>query len=253
MADETRLPAAPVPSPAANLVASPSSLSAGTPNTAVTASPPALSVTTAAPLSGVVMEQSPTPPTPIAAQSASSAAISNDIDNFEFVSKGLWRGAQPSRKAIAKLAESGVKTIIDLRLAGSGVEDEALVAKQYGISYVNIPMGFGNPSMGDVARFLAIVTKPSNQPKFVHCRQGADRTGTVIGVFRILHDHWSFTEAYNEMRLHHFKPWLSNLKSLVARCEGDPKLSKELTELASKQSGTVASTSLSSKSQAGSI
>ncbi|MBU6455196.1 MAG: tyrosine-protein phosphatase [Cyanobacteria bacterium REEB67] len=166
--------------------------------------------------------------------SISGETISSDISNFEVVSQGLWRGAQPSHQAINKLAQSGVKTIIDLRYAGSGCSDEAQVAKTLGINYVNIPLGFEHPSMINIARFLAIVAKPANQPVFVHCRQGADRTGTLVGIFRIMHDHWTFTEAYNEMRLHHFKPWLANMKGLVARCEGNTKLSKELTEMANK-------------------
>jgi protein tyrosine phosphatase (PTP) superfamily phosphohydrolase (DUF442 family) len=173
--------------------------------------------------------------------STSGQAISSEIGNFEVVSKGLWRGAQPSHQAVHKLAQSGVKTIIDLRYAGSGCSDEADLARQLGINYINIPLGFEHPSMGNIAKFLAIVAKPANQPVFVHCRQGADRTGTLVGIFRIMHDHWTFSEAYNEMRKHHFKPWLNNMKSMVARCEGNSKLSKELTEMASHIDASIPS------------
>jgi len=160
--------------------------------------------------------------------------ISSEVGNFQVVSSGLWRGALPSQKAIQKLAKSGVKTIVDLRYKSGACQREAEVAKQYGVNYVNIPLGFEHPSLGAVAKFLAIVSKPSNQPVFVHCRQGADRTGTLCGVFRILHDHWSFKEAYHEMRSHHFKPFLGGMKSFVARCEKEPEFSKELSEMADK-------------------
>jgi protein tyrosine phosphatase (PTP) superfamily phosphohydrolase (DUF442 family) len=212
---------------------------------------PAASVSTATPVSSASKLEQSVQETMVKA--VSGEAIAGEIDNFEMVSNGLWRGALPSHKAIASMAKGGVKTIIDLRYAGAGVEEEAQVAKQHGINYVNIPLGFKNPSLGNIARFLAIVSKPANQPVFVHCRQGADRTGTVIGVFRILHDHWTFAEAYNEMRLHHFKPWLGNLKSLVARCEIDPKISRELSEMASKLEEPVNPAKLSSKSQPSSI
>jgi protein tyrosine/serine phosphatase len=226
------------------------------PGTSSLTAPPPTSITAAPPASGVRLEQSVQTTTvqgstgqATIVPNVSAETISADIYNFDIVSSGLWRGSQPSHQAIAKLAKNGVKTIIDLRYAGSGCEEEALVAKQYGISYVNIPLGFENPSLSNVAKFLAIVAKPANQPVFVHCRQGADRTGTLVGVFRILHDHWSFTEAYNEMRLHHFKPWLGNLKSLVARCEVDPAISKELSEMASKLEETATLPKLSSKPQ----
>jgi len=243
------LPGAVLPGVQSPLEAAPPVSIPANPPASIMAAPPA-SITAAPPASAVRLEQSVQA---TMVPTMSGEAISSDIDNFQVVSTGLWRGALPSAKAFAKLGKSGVKTIVDLRYDGPGVAAEARLAQQYGISYVNIPLGFKNPSLGDVARFLAIVAKPANQPVFVHCRQGADRTGTVVGVFRILHDHWSFREAYNEMRLHHFKPWLGNMKSLVARCELDPKVSKELNEMASKLEGSPLATKVSVRSQPSSI
>jgi protein tyrosine/serine phosphatase len=179
----------------------------------------------------------------------SGAAMARVISNFEVVSQELWRGAQPSEKAIAKLAENGVKTIVDLRYKGRGGDEESQVAQKNGIKYVNIPLGFENPSVEDVAKFMAIVSQPANQPVFVHCRQGADRTGAAVGIFRILHDRWSFAQAYDEMRTHHFKPWLGNLKSLVVRCGFDPKVSKQISDMAARLEEPVTATKVSTKPQ----
>ncbi len=166
------------------------------------------------------------------ALAASIAAPS--ISNFDIVSEGLWRGAAPSNQAMQKLAESGVKTIVDLRLAGLGAEEEANRAKKLGIKYIHIPLGFMGPSLSKVAQFLNIVNDPANQPVFVHCRYGADRTGALVGVFRVIHDHWSFNQAYSEMRSHHFKPWLASLKRVVARVGGNAEVQQELKTLANK-------------------
>ena len=173
------------------------------------------------------------------ALAASIAAPS--ISNFDIVSEGLWRGAAPSNQAMQKLAESGVKTIVDLRLAGLGAEEEASRAKKLGIKYIHIPLGFMGPSLSKVAHFLNIVNDPANQPVFVHCRYGADRTGALVGVFRVIHDHWSFNQAYSEMRSHHFKPWLASLKRVVARVGGNAEVQQELKTLANKN---LASTNL---------
>lgn len=173
------------------------------------------------------------------ALAASIAAPS--ISNFDIVSEGLWRGAAPSNQAMQKLAESGVKTIVDLRLAGLGAEEEASRAKKLGIKYIHIPLGFMGPSLSKVAQFLNIVNDPANQPVFVHCRYGADRTGALVGVFRVIHDHWSFNQAYSEMRSHHFKPWLASLKRVVARIGGNAEVQQELKTLANKN---LASTNL---------
>jgi protein tyrosine phosphatase (PTP) superfamily phosphohydrolase (DUF442 family) len=170
---------------------------------------------------------------------ASIAAPS--ISNFDIVSEGLWRGAAPSNQAMQKLAESGVKTIVDLRMAGPGAAEEATKAKKLGIKYVHIPLGFMGPSLFKVAQFLNIVNDPANQPVFVHCRYGADRTGALVAVFRVIHDHWSFNQAYSEMRSHHFKPWLASLKRMVARVGGNAEIQQELKTLANKN---LASTNL---------
>ncbi len=170
---------------------------------------------------------------------ASIAATS--ISNFDIVSEGLWRGAAPSNQALKKLQESGVKTIVDLRMAGPGAVEEANNAKKLGIKYIHIPLGFMGPSLFKVAQFLNIVNDPANQPVFVHCRYGADRTGALVAVFRVIHDHWSFNQAYSEMRSHHFKPWLASLKRMVARVGGNTEVQQELKSLANKN---LASTNL---------
>ena len=51
----------------------------------------------------------------------------------------------------------------------------------------------------DVIRFLKIVTNPEKQPIFVHCQHGADRTGTMTAVYRIVIQGWSKDNAIAEM------------------------------------------------------
>ena len=52
----------------------------------------------------------------------------------------------------------------------------------------------------DVERVLTIIDAPENQPVFVHCRRGADRTGTIIACYRITHDGWNADQAKKEAR-----------------------------------------------------
>ena len=170
---------------------------------------------------------------------AAASIAAPSISNFDIVSAGLWRGAAPSNLGMKKLAESGVKTIVDLRLTGQGAAEEASTAKKLGIKYIHLPLGFMGPSLFKVAQFLNIVNEPNNQPVFVHCRYGADRTGALVAIFRVIHDHWSFNQAYSEMRKHHFKPWLASLKRMVARVGDDEAVQKELKTLAGKNLATL--------------
>lgn len=139
--------------------------------------------------------------------------------NFQKVSKTLWRGAAPSSEGMRQLAKAGVKTVVDLRLPGSASKKESAVARELGLKYVHIPMGYTATSPEKVNAFLRAANNPDNQPVFIHCRQGADRTGTMVAIYRMLVQGWSFEKAYEDMRQHHFKPWLLALKRTVAQWE----------------------------------
>lgn len=156
-------------------------------------------------------------PVAVQAQALDTEAIAVQpaIDNFACVSADILRGAAPSDAAIGHLFKRGIKTVIDLRMNGEGCEHEKTVVDECGMKYVHIPMGFTRPKVEQIVAFLRVVNNQNNQPVFVHCRQGADRTGTLIGIYRILFQHWSYAQVYSEMREHHFKPWLAGMKKTV--------------------------------------
>ena len=62
--------------------------------------------------------------------------------------------------------------------------------------------GLSAPSDEQVARVMSIINDPDNQPVFVHCKRGADRTGTIGAIYRISHDGWTADRAIAEARLY---------------------------------------------------
>ena len=123
------------------------------------------------------------------------------LRNFQEVSDTLCRGAQPSTEGFRELAKLGVHTVVDLRGAGGRSSEEAQVVRGLGMEYVSIPLdGFQAPTPAEVSKVLTVLNTPAAGKVFVHCRRGADRTGTVLALYRIEHDHWSNQQALDEAK-----------------------------------------------------
>ncbi len=119
------------------------------------------------------------------------------IPNFHQVNDHVYRGAQPRHEGWNSLAKLGVKTVIDLRESS---EQERREVEAAGMRYVGMPLsGIAAPPPDKIARLLALLTD-SPDPVFVHCRRGADRTGTLIACYRIQHDGWKNERALAEAK-----------------------------------------------------
>lgn len=124
------------------------------------------------------------------------------IHNFHQVDSHVYRGGQPADEAWRGLAGLGVKTVIDLRRDGEGghsIAAEARAVRAAGMRYVSVPMnGVVAPDGHDIAKVLGILN--SGEPVFVHCKEGKDRTGTVVACYRIAHDRWQNDQALREAK-----------------------------------------------------
>ncbi len=124
------------------------------------------------------------------------------VNNFHQVNDHIYRGAQPTPDGFKSLAKIGVKTIIDLRSGKELRRDEQHIVENDGMHYVHIPLaGMSAPSDQQIATAFAVLNDPTAWPVFVHCRRGADRTGTVIACYRIAHDHWDNQKALSEAKM----------------------------------------------------
>jgi len=123
------------------------------------------------------------------------------IANFHQVDSNLYRGAQPSPQEFQNLARLGIKTVLNLRSEESHSRAEEKLVKAAGMKYVSLPMnGILAPTDRQISDALAVIADPANGPVFVHCRRGADRTGTVIACYRVAHDQWPNQRALDEAR-----------------------------------------------------
>src|SRR5271168_116159 len=103
------------------------------------------------------------------------------IPNFHQVNDHLYRGGQPAGAAWPSLAKLGVKTVIDLRPATEhSLDQEEKAVEAAGMRYINQPLsGVAAPTSESILKILTLLDSSADGPVFVHCRRGADRTGTV--------------------------------------------------------------------------
>ncbi len=121
------------------------------------------------------------------------------IANFGRINDNYYRGSQPSGQEYAELASVGVRTVIDLTKDGDAAEP-ALV-RAAGMRFYRIEMTTHDaPTADQIAKFLAIVNDPANQPVYVHCQGGRHRTGVMTAVYRMTDDHWTADRAFAEMK-----------------------------------------------------
>ncbi|MBS1797091.1 MAG: tyrosine-protein phosphatase [Acidobacteria bacterium] len=143
-------------------------------------------------------------------------ASDRELPNFGKVNDNLYRGGQPTAEGFQALAKMGVRTVVNLRNADDRAKREEALARAAGLKYLNIPLNnwFG-PKDATIAEIEKTLDAPENQPVFVHCKRGADRTGVVVAVYRIRRDGWTGDEANAEAKKYDFGWWQIWMKDFI--------------------------------------
>lgn len=139
-------------------------------------------------------------------------APTTDLGHFFQVDEGLYRGQQPTDAGFAKLKSQGMKTVVYLHFNKQQAAHEKQLVERMGMKFVHIPMSWITPPKKEqIDTWLKTVNDPGLRPAFVHCQHGRDRTGTLVGIYRIQHDRWAFSKAYGEMKEKGFRTFFLGL------------------------------------------
>jgi protein tyrosine phosphatase (PTP) superfamily phosphohydrolase (DUF442 family) len=139
------------------------------------------------------------------------------IKNCYQVTTNLYRGAQPTAEGMKHLQTLGVRTIISLRALHSDKDELAGT----GLKTVRLKMEPWHTDEDEAVLFLKAATDTNNLPVFVHCQRGADRTGTMCAMYRIVVCGWTKEQALDEMKQggFGFNPTWQNLVTFVEKSD----------------------------------
>jgi len=118
------------------------------------------------------------------------------VKNLNRVTPEIFRSAQPDAAGMRAIEKLGVRTVIDLRDL-SDDQDEANGTK---LRLRRVKMDAWHIEDEAIVRVLALLRRKGDGPFLVHCRHGADRTGVVCAMFRIVEQGWSRAEAIRELK-----------------------------------------------------
>lgn len=111
----------------------------------------------------------------------------------------LYRSMQLDKKHLYLLKSEGIDTALNLRYFNRNGDKKQF--RDEGIELVNIPLKAWYIKPAHLAKALWEIEKrtKNNKTVLVHCKHGADRTGIVIAMYRVIDQGWTPEEAKDEM------------------------------------------------------
>ena len=116
------------------------------------------------------------------------------LPNLHKVTDNLYRSAQPSAEGMRNAEKLGIKTVLNLR----GLHSDEDLAQGTNLNLTRIKINTWAMNEDNILEGLRIILQ-ADGPVLVHCRHGADRTGTLLAAYRMVVQGWSREAAIKEM------------------------------------------------------
>jgi len=146
------------------------------------------------------------------------AVSTQGVPNFWRVEPDLYRSARPESAGFRELEKLGVKAVLDVESPA-----DELAAKGTKLKLFHVPMNAFGLRDESVLEAMKILSDPANRPIVIHCQHGADRTGAMMALYRVVVEGWSKDDAIREINAwgYHHSSWFSNLDRYVAGADVD--------------------------------
>ena len=117
------------------------------------------------------------------------------VPNLHQIAPHLYRSEQPTALGMKNLEKLGIRTVINLRWFNND-RKEALGTALRTERVKILTWDIDDEHVIEVMRMLK---NADNGPFLIHCKHGADRTGLMTAMYRILEQGWSAEDALEEL------------------------------------------------------
>jgi tyrosine-protein phosphatase SIW14 len=139
----------------------------------------------------------------------------DSLPNYSSViDKKLYRGGQPSSYGLKELQKKGIGIVVNLR-ARNGDKKAIARLTEGDMDSIHVPIYPFYPTDLSVIKFLRLFTKELHLPIYVHCFHGADRTGMMCAMYRIIFEGWDKARAIAEMKSNGFHFWQRSILNYI--------------------------------------
>lgn len=117
------------------------------------------------------------------------------VPNLWRITPTLYRSEQPTALGMKNLEKLGIRTVISLRAFHSDAAD----VKGTSLRTEHVRIFTWDIDDADVVTVMRLLRHPENGPFLIHCQHGADRTGVMSAMYRVLEQGWSRDDALAEL------------------------------------------------------
>ena len=137
--------------------------------------------------------------TPVSASRPASWAVPialEGVPNLHQLTPTLYRSEQPTALGMKNLEKLGIRTVINLRFFNNDRREAAGTL----LRTERVKILTWDVDDDHVVEVMRMLRQAENGPFLIHCQHGADRTGLMSAMYRILEQGWSTENALDELR-----------------------------------------------------
>jgi protein tyrosine/serine phosphatase len=117
------------------------------------------------------------------------------VPNLHRITPLLYRSEQPNALGMKNLEKLGIRTVINLRFFNDDVDE----VKGTSLRAVRTKILTWRIDDAHVVEVMRMLQNADEGPFLIHCQHGADRTGLMTAMYRILEQKWTPEDALKEL------------------------------------------------------